>query len=469
MIAKCRRAFTASRLQCVHYAHKAPTPMTRDESAAIRDFQTTSSPSTRATQPACIAALRHRAQCSPWVLQLTSGLRTDMLTGTPSTQDLLVRIKPKLMRDPPAPSMTRMLTIDELESFSSSSGKSRYVSLSARGMHAFATDAMLQKMLKGEGWMRPDFVEHCARVLRLRVLSTMHRAHIEYFAHAVGAPNVDVPERGFMVNKHMGRLQAMREHVKARLVNQDAQWTASSIYTVLPKRSGIRGKEWHISTPLPYAGLHCIIQVPVPKHPIGHKMSVSSEPHARAVWESLLGKPIDFDVLDQSRQWNAHSMTGAPEPYTQPTLSVTALEHAYYKLPHLTPNSMHMVKPTLHRNSLVKTYKNMHAQLLSNAKERAEERDHGPERNLAYRVRITYPVESEDVRATKTVPVYVARKLFGDQMCASAVSWLMGLPVHTGVVDSDDVEMAYVGLVALPCTADLATQLYRAVEYTRNV
>ncbi|KAJ2124711.1 hypothetical protein IW147_001489 [Coemansia sp. RSA 720] len=331
MIAKSRRAFTASRLQCVHYAHKAPTSMTRDESAAIRDFQTTSSPSTRATQPACIAALRHRAQCSPWVLQLTSGLRTDMLTGTPSTQDLLVRIKPKLMRDPPAPSMTRMLTIDELESFSSSSGKSRYVSLSARGMHAFATDAMLQKMLKGEGWMRPDFVEHCARVLRLRVLSTMHRAHIEYFAHAVGAPNVDVPERGFMVNKHMGRLQAMREHVKARLVNQDAQWTASSIYT------------------------------------------------------------------------------------------------------------------------------------------RAEERDHGPERNLAYRVRITYPVESEDVRVTKTVPVYVARKLFGDRMCASAVSWLLGLPVHSEVLDSDDVEMAYVGLVALPCTADLATQLYRAVEYTRNV
>ncbi|KAJ2502632.1 hypothetical protein GGH96_000918 [Coemansia sp. RSA 1972] len=465
IIAQCRRAFTASRVQCMHYAHQAC--MSREESASIRDFQTTSSPSTPDTQPPLIAALRHRVQCSPWVLQLTSGLRTDMLTGTPSTQDLLVRIKPKLLRNPLAPNTTRMLTIDELESFSSSSGKSRYVSLTARGMHAFATDSMLQKMLKGEGWMRPDFVEHCARVLRLRVLSTMHRAHIEFFAHAVGAQNVDVPERGYMVSKHMGRLQAMREHVKARIANQDAQWTASSIYTILPQRSGIRGKPWHISTPLPHAGLHCIIQVPVPKLS-GQKMSVSSELHARSVWESLLPKPIDFDVLDQSRQWNAHSMTGAPEPYTQPTLSTSALERVYYKLPHLTPDSLHMVKQTVHRNSLVKTYKSMYEQLQNTQRERAQVRDRGVERNLAYRVRITYPVESEDVRVTKTVPVYVAQKLFGDQVCASVVSWLLGLPVHTGVVD-EDVDMVYVGLVALPCTADLATQLYRTVEYARNV
>ncbi|KAJ2200335.1 hypothetical protein IWW41_002213 [Coemansia sp. RSA 2522] len=463
MIAQCRRAFTANRVQRMHYSRQAS--MSRDESASIRDFQTTSSPSTSDTQPPCIAALRHRAQCNPWILQLTSGLRTDMLTGTPSTQDLLIRIKPKILRNPPASTTNRMLAIDELESFSRSSGKSRYVSLSARGMHAFATDIVLQRMLKGEGWTRPDFVEHCARVLRLRVLSTMHRAHIEFFAHAVRAQNVNVPERGFMVNKHMGRLQAMREHVKARIINQDAQWTKSSIYTILPQRKGIRGKQWHISTPLPHAGLHCIIQVPVPKLS-GHKMSVSSELHARSVWESLLNKPVEFDVLDQSRQWNAHSMTGAPEPYTQPTLSVTALEHTYYELPHLTPDSMHMVKQTVHRNSLAKTFKNMHAQLLNTARERAEKRNRGVERDLAYRVRVTYPVESGTC-VTKTVPVYVAQNLFGDRLCASVVSWLLGLPTHTHVGD-EDVEMVYVGVVALPCTADLATQLHRAVEYAKT-
>ncbi|KAJ2819426.1 hypothetical protein IWW50_005459, partial [Coemansia erecta] len=435
--------------------------------AAIRDFKTTSSPSAPETQPASISALRARVQSSPWVQQIASGVRQDAFSATFTARDLLIRVKGKQLQ---AQRKRTMLAVDELESFSGIVGKSRYMPLSARGVLAFATDLTLERVHRDIGWIRPDIVEHCARVLRLRALSTMHRAHSVYSAHASAPPcALHIPERGYMLTTHMDRLQAIREEVRGRIQRQDAQWAGPSIFTMLPPpssagpASGSAPMEWQIGSTLPPAGLQCILEIPVPKRQAGQMLSTTSETDARSIWASLLHAPVDFNILDQHRQWNAQSMAGPPEPHTLPALSIDALERLYHLLPRLTPESMKVPdKATLRSKSKKRKQKIQRAQLLESAQECA-----GwvrPVLGAPAQIRYAYleSCSGEDATAagTKIVPVYDACSLFGDDVCSTVLPWLLGLPVELQNTDAVEVVKTYVGLVALPCTADLATQLY---------
>ncbi|KAJ2796719.1 hypothetical protein H4S07_006140, partial [Coemansia furcata] len=200
------------------FAHNGPP--TDDIERAARSLQTRSAPGSQL--PTAIAALRQRAQSSPWVQQLISGPRVCKFSGLYLPRDMHVRVKPKANPHTEKP----MLSVDELERYSSALGLSQYLPLSARGLYAAITDQTNARVVGEMGSIRPDIVEHTARVLRLRAVAAMHRAHLEFVSHQVSIP----PK----TKNGASRLDAIRVEVNSRVLGQDAMWPGPSVFLPLP-------------------------------------------------------------------------------------------------------------------------------------------------------------------------------------------------------------------------------------------
>ncbi|KAJ2745469.1 hypothetical protein GGI20_002134 [Coemansia sp. BCRC 34301] len=378
-----------------------------------------------------------------------------------------------------------MLTIDELERFSATWGHSQYFPLTARGLYAAITDQTNARAVADCGtWIRPDIVEHCARVLRLRVVSAMHRSHIEYFSHVKSAPPpLAIPKKGSTHSVKPSRLDVIRMEVGGRILRQDAMWHGPSVYLPLPDPRLLpeTGQmSWQLSSVLPAAGLQCVISIPPTSREDGcvQPLSVSSESCARSVWRALLSQhntlgdmnDLQETVLKQSTSWKAFVMPGRPESHSEPTLSMRALEMVYHCLPQLTPASLAISSETSDTNSRAKRRR---------AKKSANEPVSAPVTEAVEPTAVTcldadvsyayslyrpgHPSAEVDGRANKTVPVYSAQNIFGPAVSSTVIPWLLQTPARS----SSSVQ--YVGVVALPCTVELATQLHRLVAYTNNV
>ncbi|KAJ2632971.1 hypothetical protein GGF44_003746 [Coemansia sp. RSA 1694] len=70
-----------------------------------------------------------------------------------------------------------------------------------------------------------------------------------------------------------------------------------------------------------------------------------------------------------------------------------------------------------------------------------------------------------DGYASKIVPVYNAQEIFGLAAANTVIPWLLQLPMSSS--SSSPLAVRYVGVVALPCTAELATQLHRLAVYAQ--
>ncbi|KAJ2772196.1 hypothetical protein IWQ56_001486 [Coemansia nantahalensis] len=430
-----------------------------------------------------VAALRQRAQSSPWVQQLAGGLRKSSFAGTFAPSSTMVRVK--TARD--AARNRSMLSVDELGPFSDSAGKSAYLPLAARGLLAAVTDRTLQKTMRELGWVRPDIVEHCARVLRLRAIAALHRAHLELFAHRGRDPApLDIPPPGAVHGLKPSRLDIIRTEAYGRVLRQDAQWTGPSPFVALPPPQDSPGTScdsgaWPVAGVLPPAGLQCIIEVPVPDAvPDAQKLPVTSEAHARAVWATLGGgggATLPGGVLGQQQPWKATVMPGRPETHTEPTLTVAALERLYRVLPRLTPESMAV--PGAAPGKAKKKQAQRPASDAPYAPQQASELRSWATVRYDYSVTRSGPYASAkcvDGQASRRVPVYRARDIFGPTACAAVLPWLLHMPVS--LADTQDTPastasaaptVCRVGVVGLPCTAELATQLHRISTYVSAV
>ncbi|KAJ2448561.1 hypothetical protein EV183_005380 [Coemansia sp. RSA 2336] len=437
----------------------------------IRKLKTSSDPSQTQPLPHAVRLLRAQVACSPWAQQITSGIRQDVFSQTSLPGSLLVRVKTRKQEYTPKtkPMTRRLLAIDELEYYSRAVGKSSYLPLSARGVVAFATEHSLRKVRQLMGYVRPDLAEHCSRVLRLGLLNSMHRSLVQFIGHSVQAVD-DEPGAN--------RLQMIRNLTNSRFIRQDAWWPGPSIFTPLHAEAA-EPASFVVPGKLPPGGLQCIVRLPVPTTG-SSAYSISSEPHAREIWTAALPPRhlIEHDVLDGSHQWKAFVMSGRPEPRRDPTLTLHALEALYRLLPRLTPESM----DTLDAAAVIKKFRKAKhpKRVVSQGVPvlKTFETDLVKPAALSQSAAIEYyaslpdDADSYRVRAKKTVPLYDLRALFGDAIVASVVPWLMGIPVntkHSGVSDPAAFTEKYFGLVALPCTAQLATNLHRATTYSTNI
>ncbi|KAJ2716059.1 hypothetical protein H4R19_000861 [Coemansia spiralis] len=446
------------------------TPISRprsDAAAAMGVAGTGSRPAAGVNDPQA-ALLRQRVQSSPWVQQLAGGLRKSTFAGTYAPGSTMVRVK--TVRD--VARNRRMASIDELAPFSDSIGKSAYLPLTARGMLAAATDRTLHRAMQEIGWLRPDIVEHCSRVLRLRAIAALHRAHLELFAHKGRDPApLDIPPPGAARGLKPSRLDLLRDEVHGRVLRQDAQWTGPSPFVVLPEPEPEPlgapgdGRTWSVAGVLPPGGLQCIIELPCPgAMPSAQRLSTTSEAHARAVWATLQDSPdgaAPSGILGQQQPWKAVVMPGRPETHIEPTLTVAALERLYGLLPRLTPESMLLPAKK-------KPAPDTHAAPLQ-----APELRRWDTVDYDYSVTRSGPYASAqcvDGRASKRVPVYSAQDIFGRTVCTAVLPWLLHMPVSlTGSSDSVAPTLCRVGVVGLPCTTDLATQLHRISTYVSAV
>ncbi|KAJ2846974.1 hypothetical protein IWW36_004088, partial [Coemansia brasiliensis] len=382
------------------------------------------------------------------------------------------------------PTTRRILAIDELEYYSDGIGKSAYIPLSARGIVAFATEHSLRKVYQTLGWIRPDLVEHCSRVLRLALINSMHRSLVQFIGHTL---HVEKEEPS------TNRLQTIRNQVNNRFIRQDTLWSGLSIFTPLhpPTYKDSQSPRFTISTKLPPGGLQCVVKLPVPISSTSLKFSISSEPHAREVWKAALSRNpyglVEEDILDAAHQWKAFVMSGRPEPRTDPILTIYALEKLYHLLPRLTPESMNIPDASAIIKKVRKFKHPKGAASLGQSVPALEtfETDLVKPHSLSQSVVIEYPYQlsscvndldtREFERADKIVPLYDLHALFGDSITASVLPWLLGIPVDTqnaAKLDFSDSKLfteKYFGLVALPCTANLATNLHRTTIYSTTI
>ncbi|KAJ2861735.1 hypothetical protein GGH94_004719 [Coemansia aciculifera] len=476
------------------FAHSgSPSTDNDDVEQAARNLQTDSGP-TQTQLPPALAALRQRAQSSPWVQQLISGHRLCKFSGLYLPRDMQIRAKPKLNPHTSKP----MLSIDELDRFSSTLGLSQYLPLTARGLYAAITDQTNARAIGELGWIRPDIVEHCARVLRLRSVATMHKTHLEYVSHLEAPHALVIPAKGTTHNVKPSRLDVIRMEVNGRMLRQDAMWWGSSVYLPLPdphSSSTVGQLSWQLSSVLPAAGLQCIIELPaVP--PLSDKpLSVSSEACARTVWHALMSRhatpdrttdseeqdPAQVNILTQFATWKAFVMPGKPEPHSEPTLSMAALEMLYRCLPQLTPDRLAISSNTDTASSRSKRRraKKVTAEAATTLETEQVKPTTIPTLSRSDAVisygyslyRPGHPSAVVDGQATKTVPVYNAQDIFGLAAASTVIPWLLQVPMlasysNTG---SSSSPVRYVGVVALPCTAELSTQLHRVVTYASNI
>ncbi|KAJ1722415.1 hypothetical protein LPJ53_003174 [Coemansia erecta] len=463
--------------QLARSAHKsAPTGHT-DPYA----LQTTSTP--HPSLPPVAQKLRQKIQSNPHIKQLTSGARKCLFSSTHLPRDLLIRIKCKL--DPRGPQkLARLLCIDELESYSRATGKSAYLPLSARGLHAALRDPTSRRAVAELGWPRGDIVEHCARVLRLRVIAGLHRARIQMLLHsrqgASEQPLVPLPPpSGQGSASGVSRLDAIRAEVRDRVRRQDAQWAEASPFIVLTDYTPHAA--YTVDAVLPAAGLQCILRVP--RSPLGARLSPSSEADARTVFAALLqqqqvqraqpgdGVQVPSEVLDQSGgSWIGHVVGGSPEPVSEPTFTQDALVVLYACLARLTPESM-SIAGDAHTLSKRKARRLEKKKVREASEPNVSDTLMKDAAVLTAQAEIAYgyslerpgsPLAAPDGWDQKTVPVYDADAIFGHDVAATVVNWLLLSPATTDASH-------YVGVVALPCTVDLAAQLHRLSVYLEKL
>ncbi|KAJ2016549.1 hypothetical protein GGI13_001756 [Coemansia sp. RSA 455] len=459
-----------------------------DVEQAARNLQTDSEP-TQTQLPPVLATLRQRAQSSPWVQQLISGQRLCKFSGLYLPQDMQIRVKPK--RNPLT--SKSMLSIDELDRFSSTLGLSQYLPLTARGLYAAVTDQTNSRAIGELGWIRPDIVEHCARVLRLRSVATMHRAHLEYVSHLEAPAMLAIPAKGSTYNVKPSRLDVIRMEVNGRILRQDAMWWGPSVFLPLPDPLSTNGQvSWQLSSVLPAAGLQCIIELPaVP--PLSDKpLSVSSEACAHTVWHALMSQHttdrtadseeqnVDpVNILTQFATWKAYVMPGKPEPHSEPTLSMAALKMLYRCLPQLTPDRLAVSSSTEPASrSKRRRAKKVTAETAATLETEQAKYTRVPTLShldavISYGYSLYRPGHPSDVvdgQTTKTVPVYNAQDIFGLAAASTVIPWLLQVPMSAPYSNTDSSSsVRYVGVVALPCTVELATQLHRVVTYASNI
>ncbi|KAJ2342853.1 hypothetical protein GGH92_005192 [Coemansia sp. RSA 2673] len=158
-------------------------------------------------------------------------------------------------------------------------------------------------------------------------------------------------------------------------------------------------------------------------------------------------------------------------------------------MPQLTPKSLAYLGGASDNSTRSKRRRAKRASALSDSKHTQSESvassttDQVPqlatEAVISYEYSLTrsgYPSATTDGAATKTVPVYDAQAIFGHSASATVVPWLLGLPINasSGAIDGDRIPppsstARYIGVVALPCTAELATQMHRLVTFASNV
>ncbi|KAJ2391992.1 hypothetical protein GGI23_005312, partial [Coemansia sp. RSA 2559] len=434
-----------------------------DISKAMRQLETDSGPTQEQQgiglmRPE-VDALRQRVHSSMWVKQLVSGTRQCTFSQLTKPKDLLIRVKPKHKPTAQGGRAQRsknptILSIDELHPFSTAAGKSQYLPATAAGMFAAATDPATRNMMADSGWIRPDVVEHCSRVLRLRIVSDMHRACCEYAAHAANRPQLErplaIPAKGTTFKVQPSRLDVIRMDVTRRIMLQDALWQSPSACPFIAIH-GYTGAAVGLQPVLPAAGLHCIVKVPAAyaagASPLQY--SVSSESSARAVWAELRRiagtaeehPPEETADLLTERSWPAFRLTGRPHTLSAPTFGAHAIDSLYGLLPRLTPESMHIMSQTsassssssssssgtsLSKRAKRKQKQEMELAITSylNAAQSANGHKHGlcSDATISFRyslVRPGAPFAPADGSATKTVPLYDASAIFGHAIAAT--------------------------------------------------
>ncbi|KAJ1794504.1 hypothetical protein LPJ59_004516 [Coemansia sp. RSA 2399] len=483
-----------------------------DISKAMRQLETDSGPTQEQQgiglmQPE-VDALRQRVHSSMWVKQLVSGTRQCTFSQLTKPKDLLIRVKPKHTTttaqkgNAKRTKIATILSVDELHQFSTAAGKSQYLPATATGMFAAATDPATRHMMADSGWVRPDIVEHCSRVLRLRIVSDMHRACCEYAAHAANRPHLErplaIPAKGTTFKVQPSRLDVIRMDVTRRIMLQDALWQPPSACPFIAI-DDCTGDVVDIQTVLPAAGLHCIVKVPA-AYAAGASVlpcSVSSESSARAVWAELRriagnveeNPPEETADLLAERSWPAFRLTGRPHTLNAPTFGAHALDSLYGLLPRLTPESMYITAQTSTSSSSSSSYSGMSLSKRVKKKQKqamelaitsylkatqsADSQKHGlcSDATISFRyslVRPGTPFAPADGSATKTVPLYDASAILGNAIAATVVPWLLHLPLASTDA-SASTSPRYVGIVALPCTAQLATQFHRLATYATQI
>ncbi|KAJ2778662.1 hypothetical protein GGI15_004109 [Coemansia interrupta] len=442
-----------------------------NEYTDITTLQTTSAP--HPSLPPAALKLRQKIQSNPHVKQLTSGQRKCLFSNTHVPKDLLLRIKSK--RDPRGNPQTTsaLLCIDELESYSGATGKSAYLPLGARGLYAALTDPTIRRTVADIGRVRPDIVEHCARVLRLRVISGLHRVRTQMLQGRNAPEPREIPPKGQRSEDGVSRLDAIRAAIRNRVQRQDAQWLGSSPFIALDGFTP--DTEYHVEgVVLPAAGLQCILRVP--RSPLVRRLSTSSEADAHDVFDALLRmqqkQPADEEVLDQAEgAWTAHVVGGSPMRISEPTLSTQALVVLYGRLSKLFPDSISIADDG--RKPSKRKERRMAKQ--SEAEEPcATDTPPVDTSGLTAEARVSYeyslrssgsPMARPDGRDTKAVPVYDAAGIFGRDVAATVVNWLLLSPASPPASLSAADTSLYVGIVAMPCTVDLAAQLSRLSVY----
>ncbi|KAJ2567361.1 hypothetical protein IW140_004494 [Coemansia sp. RSA 1813] len=83
-------------------------------------------------------------------------------------------------------------------------------------------------------------------------------------------------------------------------------------------------------------------------------------------------------------------------------------------------------------------------------------------------VRPGSPFAPADGLATKKVPLYRASEIFGHAIAATVVPWLLHLPLSS-TDENTSQSPRYVGIVALPCTTQLAAQFHRHAAYIKEI
>ncbi|KAJ2559899.1 hypothetical protein EV175_000133 [Coemansia sp. RSA 1933] len=449
-----------------------------------------------------VDALRQRVHSSVGVKQLVSGLRQCKFSQLIMPKDLLVRLKQKRTAQKKETRYAKVMSVDELQHYSIDSCKAFYLLATAGGMFAAATDRVTWQLVLSEtGKMRPDIVEHCCRVLRLRIVADMHRALCEYAEHSADRPRLEqpllIPEKGTTFKVAPSRLDIIRMDVARRIKLQDSLWQPPSASPFIDLSRECATSHDHITIDrivLPAAGLHCIIRVPAAYASASTlQPSVSSETGARAVWAEMhrlagsVGPPPEdlTDVLAE-RRWSAFLCTGRPHTLDTPTLGKHALGYLYGLLPHLTPKSMAIT--TQRGNSIPKS-----SGVISKKAKRRRSQEmelaiatHLKEANspgadtltaqtfctdaqISYQYSLLHPglpYTTVDGSTTKSVPVYCAASIFGPAIAATVIPWLLQLPLSS----TDALQSPrYVGVVSLPCTTQLAAQLDRLLTYATRV
>ncbi|KAJ2856887.1 hypothetical protein J3B02_001348 [Coemansia erecta] len=247
---------------------------------------------------------------------------------------------------------------------------------------------------------------------------------------------------------------------------QDSEWLLHSPYIKLNDHVENSDK-WMIADILPPSGLQCIIKLPDCSSI--QKLSVSSEQDAKFIWKKLAqSNALDFDILDQSgASWISYLIACAPESGKEPTLSIKALEYLYHYLPNICSEKL-----VVHDNGAKlsrKRARRLREQLTSSGQEDAVQAELTNESSqmptICSRAVISFNFSTNGSGSqfavsqgteSKTVPVYDASAIFGSQITSTVINWLLS---NTG--SSSNNGSRYIGVVALPCTVDLAAQLDR--------